>query len=100
MAKGELLEAAEDENLSDGADAAEEGARDQCVPGYRAMRPCSIGMTFAADANRQLRVTLAETARYRPEQRGKARDWLRQPLNYSFTLSTNGEFACLADQPV
>ncbi|MET3225790.1 hypothetical protein ABIF35_006577 [Bradyrhizobium japonicum] len=89
--KGELLDAAEDENLSEGADAAEDGARDQGVPGYRAMRPCSIGITFAAEANRQLRVTLAETARYKPEQRGKAREWLRQPLNYSFALSTDGE---------
>ena len=37
VAPRELLEAAEDENLSDGADGAEEGARDQGVPGYRAM---------------------------------------------------------------
>lgn len=36
------------------------------VPGYRAVRPCSIGITFECDVGANITVSLGATARYRP----------------------------------
>lgn len=36
------------------------------VPGYRAIRPCSIGITFAVKAGASVTVSLGKTARYEP----------------------------------
>jgi hypothetical protein len=39
------------------------------VPGYRAIRPCSIGLTFKVSVDSSLEIDLHETARYVPVQR-------------------------------
>lgn len=94
--EGETLAAIEDDE-SNGATYSADGEEDAGVPGYRAIRPCTIGLTFAADAGASLSVSLGTTARYnaveiRPEgQSGKPqRAWTRVELGYSFTI-TPGE---------
>jgi len=93
--QGEPLKAEEDEGSGSGPESGSEDAADEGVPGYRAIRPCSLGLTFAAGNNRDLRVTLGETARYSISQPDgtpvSARVWVREPLCYSFTLSANTE---------
>ena len=42
---------------------------DSGVPGYRAIRPCSIGMTFVTDASVTIEIDLADTSRYVPSLR-------------------------------
>lgn len=63
--RGTQIGAEEDEG-----DAGPVGDRDDeaeaAVPGYRAIRPCSIGLTFSVDAGTRLRVSLGRTARYHP----------------------------------
>lgn len=75
----------------------EDGPGDSAVPGYRAVRPCSLGITFAVDAASTLHVGLGSTARYVPlatedsdreASRGTDRPpplgrWQRVPLGYS-----------------
>jgi len=91
---GEPLGAMEDE-ADDGAPASEDGETDAAVPGYRTVRPCSIGLTFAADADATVVVSLADTARYEPEEReteeGRPeRHWHRVPLGYSYEIPAGG----------
>lgn len=38
------------------------------VPGYRAIRPCSIGITFAVPATAVIRISLGSTSRYIPHR--------------------------------
>ena len=90
---GEPLSALEDEE-NDGAPATEDGETDAGVPGYRTVRPCSIGLTFAADADATVVVSLADTARYELQERqadeGRERHWHRVPLGYSYQLPAGG----------
>lgn len=94
--EGEALAAIEDDE-SDGATLLADGEEDAGIPGYRAIRPCSIGLTFAADADASLRVALGRTARYRkvelapdgPQAR-RRRGWARHELGYQFTLDPGG----------
>ena len=91
---GEPLGAMEDE-ANDGAPASEDGETDAGVPGYRTVRPCSIGLTFAADADAAVVVSLADTARYEREEREaeegrRERHWHRVPLGYSYELPAGG----------
>ena len=88
---GAPLGSMEDEE-NDGAPANEDGETDAGVPGYRTVRPCSIGLTFAADADAAVVVSLAATARYvreegeTPEAGRAERRWRRVPLDYSYEL--------------
>ena len=89
---GELLAAIEDDG-SDGAAVGADGEDDAPVPGYRAIRPCSIGLTFAIDADAHITVGFGATARYHevelesPEQGGRpVRAWSRTELGYSFAI--------------
>lgn len=66
---------------------------DAGVPGYRAIRPCSIGLTFAADANASVTISLGTTARYlaveveAPDNpKGRRREWRRVVLGYRVNL--------------
>lgn len=90
--EGEGLAAIEDDE-SDGAAVAADGEDDAPVPGYRAIRPCSIGITFAIDADARITVGLGTTARYRavelePAEEGgrPVRAWSRTELGYSFPI--------------
>ena len=62
--RGSEIGAEEDDDAVAGPDDHESGA-DAAVPGYRAVRPCSIGLTFSADLGSDLHVDLGSTARYR-----------------------------------
>ena len=52
----------DDAGLDAGGDP--ESGVDSAIPGYRAIRPCSIGITFAVKAGAAVVVTLGDTARY------------------------------------
>lgn len=91
--EGEGLAAIEDDE-SDGAAVAADGESDSSVPGYRAIRPCSIGITFAIDAEARITVGLGTTARYlavelEPAEEGgrPVRAWSRTELGYTFVIS-------------
>ncbi|MDX8527000.1 helicase-related protein [Mesorhizobium sp. MSK_1335] len=91
--EGEGLAAIEDDE-SDGAFILADGEEDAGVPGYRAFKPCSIGLTFAADASATLRIGLGKTARYRAveippaDQGGRPRRaWSRMELGYEFSVA-------------
>ena len=91
---GEPISAMEDE-ANDGAPASEDGETDAGVPGYRTVRPCSIGLTFASDLDANVVVSLADTARYEPEERDteegrRERHWSRVPLGYSYEIPAGG----------
>lgn len=90
--EGESLAAIEDDE-SEGPSFSTDGEEDAGVPGYRSIRPCSIGLTFAADVSATLRVALGTTARYRAievaptEEGGRAtRAWSRTELGYEFSV--------------
>lgn len=91
--EGEALAAIEDDE-SEGASVSSDGEEDAGVPGYRAIRPCSIGLTFAAEASATLRVGLGTTARYRAVEIPPAEDgararraWMRTELGYEFSVA-------------
>jgi hypothetical protein len=90
--KGETLDAIEDDQ-NEGAQSELDGESDAAVPGYRAVRPCSIGITFAADADAAITVSTAATARYIPVEREsgaegsrRQRIWRRQLLGYRYEI--------------
>lgn len=53
-----------EQGLDSGSD--DETGAEAAVPGYRAIRPCSIGLTFAVRAGARVVVDLGATARYEP----------------------------------
>lgn len=85
--EGEVLDPLEDDQ-DDGAPSPDDGGAETSIPGYRAVRPCSLGITFATDADATVTVSLAQTARYRPVEREPAaggrpeRHWSRSRLGY------------------
>lgn len=90
--EGQTLAAIEDEP-EEGAAATADGEEDGAVPGYRSMRPCSIGLTFALDADAPALIDLGATARYEPvvgeppAGGGQARtEWMRRELGYSVAV--------------
>ena len=89
--EGAPLDSSEDDE-HDGAPSGEDGEMDAGVPGYRTVRPCSIGLTFAADIDANVVVTLATTARYKPVHCQELADdqssryWRRVPLNYRYNI--------------
>jgi hypothetical protein len=71
------------------------------IPGYRALRPCSIGLTFAVDVDAAVVISLGETSRYVPTAAEEApptsgrdsspramRWWKRTPLRYIARIPT------------
>ncbi|MCO4875591.1 helicase-related protein [Paraburkholderia caribensis] len=64
--RGTSADAVDDDEGSTGAGGDDPGA-DSAVPGYRAIRPCSIGITFAVRAGASLMIDLGTTARYEPQ---------------------------------
>ncbi len=92
---GEALGSMEDDQ-KEGVPAKEDGETDASVPGYRTVRPCSIGLTFAAAADAAIVISLAATARYVPEEREppdgrrSERYWRRVPLGYSYEMPAGG----------
>lgn len=66
--RGSTLDTAEDDAGALDRIDAESDAPESAVPGYRAMRPCSIGLTFTVDAQASVIVRLDGTARYVPTE--------------------------------
>ena len=61
--RGAPIDASEDdEGMDGGVDS--ESEVDAAIPGYRAIRPCSIGITFAVRSGSAVTVSLGTTARY------------------------------------
>jgi hypothetical protein len=90
--EGQLLDAMEDDQ-SDGAANDDESEGDATVPGYRLVRPCAIGITFAAATTVALHVSLGTTARYVLVEEAPAvdggrpkRTFQRRELGYSLTI--------------
>ncbi len=95
--EGVTFEPGEDEGSATGPETGTADSADEGVPGYRAIRPCSLGITFAADATKALTISLGETARYTctasEGAEGGARQWRRERLGYSFGIPAGGESA-------
>ena len=93
--EGASLDSMEDDQ-QEGAPANEDGETDAGVPGYRTVRPCSLGITFSADVDATLSVSLAMTARYARVERQASEDrraghqWKRVPLNYTHEITPGG----------
>lgn len=90
--RGESLDAIEDDQ-NEGASSEFDGEADAAVPGYRAIRPCSLGITFAAEADATITVSTVSTARYTPVEREseseggrRQRIWRRQILGYRYEV--------------
>ena len=89
--EGETLDSMEDDE-NDGAPSGEDGETDAGVPGYRTVRPCSIGLTFTVDVDASVVVSLDTTARYEPVENSEtesgqpARRWRRKPLDYRYEI--------------
>ncbi|MCA0199882.1 MAG: helicase [Proteobacteria bacterium] len=89
--EGTMLGEAEDDN-ADGAPSSDDGEMDAGVPGYRAVRPCSVGVTVTAEKSATLTISLANTARYELLQESDAaggrasRRWRRIPLLYRYDI--------------
>ncbi|MDE0280232.1 MAG: helicase-related protein [Gammaproteobacteria bacterium] len=89
--EGAPLDSIEDDQ-QDGAPTSEDGETDAGVPGYRTIRPCSIGLTFSADIDATVKVSLATTARYvrveweTSENQRPQHQWQRVPLNYTHEI--------------
>lgn len=90
--EGETIEGLEDEQV-DGAPSDMDGETDVGVPGYRAVRPCSLGLTFAADEGATIVVATAQTARYvlierdpLPGSQRKQKIWARRQLDYRYEI--------------
>jgi len=97
----------DDTGLDSGSDPA--SGVETAVPGYRAIRPCSIGITFAVGKDATVIVSLGETSRYVPveiegsdpgnghgigpaSKPGQSRRaWARQRLGYSVRLSSKAK---------
>ena len=55
---------AEDEGMENSADGGDDDAADTSTPGYRAIRPCSLGITFTVPPGTGICLTFDKTARY------------------------------------
>lgn len=63
--RGTTIGAEEDDGAMGGQDSSTSEV-DAGVPGYRAVRPCSIGLSFTTGADTSLLISLGTTARYSP----------------------------------
>ncbi|TPG40561.1 helicase [Sphingomonas koreensis] len=91
--EGETLDSIEDDQ-DEGSPSDIDGETDAGVPGYRAVRPCSLGLTFAVDEGATVLISTAATARYtaverEAEQEGgrSQRTWTRRQLDYRYEVS-------------
>ncbi|MBB3472749.1 helicase [Sphingomonas sp. BK345] len=91
--EGETLDALEDDQ-DEGAPSDVDSETDAGVPGYRAVRPCSLGLTFAADEDATIHVSTAQSARYtmverdpEPGSRRRRRMWTRKQLDYRHEIT-------------
>jgi len=105
------VDAGEDDAGAAEVATAEPEAADSPVPGYRSIRPCSIGITFEVSSDATVNVSLGSTARYvevpTPGRIGNKAaeseaspspdndtaadvgyDWRRTPLSYRVTISS------------
>tara|TARA_R110000824_G_scaffold24090_5_gene85397 strand:+ start:13920 stop:17135 length:3216 start_codon:yes stop_codon:yes gene_type:complete len=87
--EGNVLPEMEDEGEGAATVAGEPDEGDG-IPGYRAIRPCSIGITFAVDADNAVTIDLDDTSRYRQIQQEaeepggrRRRAWVREYLGYT-----------------
>ncbi|WP_250437759.1 helicase-related protein [Caballeronia sp. ATUFL_F2_KS9A] len=109
-----------DDDERDADAGGDDSGMDAAVPGYRAIRPCSIGITFAVRAGASLRIDLGTTARYQPQDdiavaddksdsaaaaypaeenavtradgSGRPRRrWVRRELGYNLTFDADGD---------
>ena len=93
--EGESLDSIEDDQR-DGAPSSEDPEADSGVPGYRTVRPCSLGLTFSADIDAAVSISLAATARYVRVEREVTEDkqpkheWRRVPLSYNYEIHPGG----------
>lgn len=95
-------EADDDDATGDvkGGDGSTASNNEQGIPGYRAIRPCSIGMTLSVKQGAPVEISLGQTARYVPVEIGAEpepkdgvepssatgrapRGWARKVLGYS-----------------
>lgn len=115
--RGEAVGADSDDSDA-GSVSADETVPESTIPGYRAIRPCSIGITFAVSSGADVTVSLGSTARYEPDLNdegdvslstavGEAatagsvadghararRRWIRRELGYTFSISASGTAA-------
>ncbi len=86
--RGAPVDAGDDEGGLD-VGGLEEVGSDYGVPGYRANRPCSIGITFAVPAGAAVRVSLGSTSRYVPD-RATSRELASAGSDYGQSTSTVG----------
>jgi hypothetical protein len=120
--KGEQAGPAEDDD-GGGASSMEESGQDSSVPGYRSMKPCSIGLTFSVKPGARVVIQTGTTARYHPSRndagmvegrvastqaeadpptgnpsaQGSAnRVWVRRQLDYQASIVARG--AALSDR--
>lgn len=87
---GSTLSAAEDDAGAIQVATADAESLDQAVPGYRSIRPCSIGLTFKVTPDVALEIDLQQTARYVPVER-KASQRARPRLSPPVTDSQKAE---------
>lgn len=71
--RGAATEAGDDDGGLD-VGATDEVGSDAGVPGYRANRPCSVGLTFAVPVGSAVKVSLGATSRYVPDRAGSTVD--------------------------
>jgi hypothetical protein len=108
--RGSESDVADDDSIVAGA--ADDVDSEEGVPGYRSVKPCSIGLTFTVAADAEVQIDLGTTARYIPEdapsagadQRDAAKGrrgegarqpraevaWRHRPLGYGLFLSAGG----------
>lgn len=88
--KGAAVDGADDDGGSESA--SDEGGGEAGVPGYRSLRPCSIGITFAVRAGAEVVVDLGTTARYVAVEAQESAEskpkrlWRRRQLEYTVTI--------------
>lgn len=95
--RGSTLSGEEDDAASAERAGDEAAAMDQGVPGYRAIRPCSLGLTFAVRNDVVITVDLANTARYIPVEKPSDDKADSEP---AAVAGTSGDAELLADGAV
>ena len=111
---GTPVEAADDDAGTPELDSREDDTTEAAVPGYRAVRPCSIGLTCSLDIGASIVIDLHGTARYVPvwpactqeepgvmaavepsvavggetatDRASECTSWKRQPLHYRLEI--------------